>query len=496
MCRPAMTVRIRDLIRSNRLFAAILGLALLLRVLAWIAFYPALFYSDSWSYADLAVHGGISPTRQMAYPWLLRGIWTVVSSLSLVTALQHLAGVAVGVLLYLMLRRLGAGRTLAALGAAIFLLDSFELSLEQYILSEPFFTLALTGSIALLVVARRTPVVLAASGLLLAAAICTRSSGLFVLPVWLVYVLATTRGARAAMAAGLVALALPLAAYVVVYHAKTGVYGFTQTPGWFMYARVGEVANCSKFDVPKGLEKLCLANGQRQPGAAWYIWNPSSPAWRLYGRNPGGAPARLERFDNRLRRFAGAVIAGRPGAYAELVGLDFWRFFEPGMMTRGDQDDLTVSFGRFERRQRFMAPPPTRAVRTFPSYHAPQRAPAGLLRVYARFGHVPRLGLLWLLLTALVVLIAGLFRPALRMPRRAEIALLGASAFCFLLGHALTSDFAVRYLVPAVPLIVAAGLPSAVWLFARARVARGDRPGFAWPARAGVGRAIRESPGG
>ena len=69
MCRPAMTVRIRDLIRSNRLFAAILGLALLLRV--W---QPAV----KWRYThdeDL-VAGGEAPLDRRAVtsawvPWVL-----------------------------------------------------------------------------------------------------------------------------------------------------------------------------------------------------------------------------------------------------------------------------------------------------------------------------------------------------------------------------------------------------------------------------------------
>jgi hypothetical protein len=85
------------------------------------------------------------------------------------------------------------------------------------------------------------------------------------------------------------------------------------------------------------------------------------------------------------------------------------------------------------------------------------RAPSAVVRAYAGVFHVPR----WLvaglvLATALALGAAAVRRIAL--PHAAEIALLLGVALASLLGIAATTEFALRYLVPVYPLLVAAGL--------------------------------------
>src|SRR3954468_2957890 len=155
-----------------------------------------------------------------------------------------------------MLRRLEVVTWLALAGAAVFLLDAFSLSVEQTILSEGFYVLALTGSFALLVLGRGDRRALFLSGLLLAASVWLRSAGLFAVPAWLVYVAWTTRAWRPTLLAAS-ALALPLILYMTLYSQVTGIFGFTQTKGWFMYGRVAEIANCRTADIPAGTRRLC-----------------------------------------------------------------------------------------------------------------------------------------------------------------------------------------------------------------------------------------------
>ena len=461
--------RLREQIREHRALSWLLLGGFVVHFAAWIAYWPALFYSDSVSYADLAAHGGFSPTRQMAYSWILRVLTTIggesLGVLAFVTALQHLAGLAVGVLTYAMLRRLDVARWLAVAGAGVFVLDVFAMSIEQQILSEGFYVLVLTASLALLVIPRkRTTGLIMLSGLLLGAAMWLRSAGMFAVPAWFAYVVWDQRAWRPVLAA-VGALAVPVLIYSTIYWSGTGVFGFTQTSGWFMYGRVAEIANCKTADIPPGTTRLCPR--KHHPGAAWYIWDYSSPAWKVYGRNPGGDPDRLTRFDRKLRTFAFAVIKDRPLAYAGLAATDFVRFFQPGLMKRGDNDDLTTTFGRWDPENNLNPPPPNNNQRTFDHYEPRQRWPHQLLYGYSKVFHMPRVPLGLLLIGGLL---GWLVRPLRRQVRHVpEVALLLGSAFLVLAGHALTSDFAVRYLMPVVPLILAGGIPGNRWLWVRIR---------------------------
>src|SRR4051794_21692689 len=193
-----MTLRkTQVLAQRHRGMTALLGLGGLIPLAAWIAYYPGPLDSDSASYADLAVHGGMSPTRQMAYPWIMRALILVAGQTSAVlgflTAAQHLATLVVGVLVYAMLRRLEVVTWLAVAGAAVFVLDAFTLSIDQTILSEGFYVLTLTASFALVVLFGRDPRALFFSGLLLAASVWLRSAGLFAIPAWGIYVAWTVR---------------------------------------------------------------------------------------------------------------------------------------------------------------------------------------------------------------------------------------------------------------------------------------------------------------
>ena len=461
-----MRVRKTQLLaRQHRGMTMLLGVGFLVHLAAWIAYWPALWYSDSVSYADLAVHGGMSPTRQMAYPWIMRALIFVGGQtsgvLAFLTATQHLAALVVGALIYAMLRKFEVVTWLAVLGAAIFVLDAFSLSVEQTILSEGYYVLALTASFALIVLRRGDARALFFSGLLLAGAVWLRSAALFAIPAWVIYLFFTTRAWRPRLL-GIVAVAAPLLIYMTLYWQVTGVFGFTQTKGWFMYGRVAEIANCKTMDVPARLHRLC----PKQPahaGAAWYIWDWHSPAWRMYGRNPGGDPDYLERFDSRLGSFARAVIRDRPGAYAGLVASDFYRFFEPGLMKRGDNDDLTTTFGRYNAPKTLHLPSVRNPQRTFDGYRTPKRFPASVVNAYSHVVHLPRAPLGLLLLASLL----GVAVPRLRRHVRhaGEVALMSGAAFCVLLGHAMTSDFAVRYLIPVVPLILAGGIPGCRWVW-------------------------------
>ena len=91
---------------------------------------------------------------------------------------------------------------LSTVVAAIVLLDSYAIALEQHVLAEAFFTLALVAAV-FLVLAQREPSTFAigAGGLLLGASATMRTAALFAVPVWLLYVFLARFGWRAVAAA-------------------------------------------------------------------------------------------------------------------------------------------------------------------------------------------------------------------------------------------------------------------------------------------------------
>jgi 4-amino-4-deoxy-L-arabinose transferase-like glycosyltransferase len=138
-----------------------------------------------------------------------------------------LAGIAIGVTAYAFLRRLGIREWLAVVVAAVILLDSYAIALEQHIMTETFFALAILLSAAIAALYSRRPALMAASGVLLAGAVSMRVAGLFAVPAFVLFVLVKARPTRAAVAA-LAASFSPLLAYASLHAADGRGLGFTE----------------------------------------------------------------------------------------------------------------------------------------------------------------------------------------------------------------------------------------------------------------------------
>jgi hypothetical protein len=438
------------LARTHRAFAGVLLGAVLLRIAVALAYSPAIFYFDSREYLSLATTDpiGLSAAHPSGYPLLLKLFSFDGHSLASATAVQHVAGLVTGGLVYALLLRLGVRRWLAVAAAGIVLLDGYAIALEQSILAESFFTLALVLSLSLAVVARPGPLMPAASGAVLAGAICIRPAAFFVVPFWLGYLLWTRREWRplAAAAAG---LAVPLLVYSLAFLKVTGEFGITQADGWFLYGRVAQIADCKGLDVDARARPLCeRAPGAGGKGVAYYLWDPAAPVRRTVGGMVGPGP-RQARTNDLLGHFARQVIAARPGRYAEIVTADFLRYFQPGVPSVGRTADRALRLDAPTGR-----PPVAGAGR-------PPRSGtlAYALRRYQDVAHTPRWLLGPLVLATLAVLLlafARRFRPLLR--RRAEAALFTGAGLAMLLGASATSGFILRYLIPAMPLLVCGGV--------------------------------------
>lgn len=438
------------MLRRHWPFALVLGLGGLLRIACAVAYRPALFYSDSWGYLSMAHGSGLvtfAPLRPSGYPLILK----LLHALPVITTAQHLAGLAAALLVYVTCSELGVRRWLAAGVAALVALDAWAIALEQYVLAEAFFGLALMLALWASLVARRSSLAIALgfAGLCLAAAALMRPVGLFAVPAWIVWMIWTRAGWRPALT-GIACLAVPLVAYSLAHAHTTGTFGLTQANGWFLYGRVGAIAKCDGITVARDARKLC-----RRPAAAahenqsFFMFNRRSPARRAFGGI--SADSKKQARSNRiLGKFARQVIVHDPGGFARLVATDFFKYFRPGPHAL-HREDTTVEFPR-TRRIRFDEP----AIRhrLYPDLRTHASAPAGALRSYASVVHTSRVLIALLTLAAVVAFAIGLRR---RDPRVHALFLVFGIGIGLLLGAAIGAGFALRYLIPAVPALAVMG---------------------------------------
>jgi hypothetical protein len=273
----------------------------------------------------------------------------------------------------------------------------------------------------------------------------------------------------------LLALAITLAGHSALRYSASGQLDLTEMDGLFMYGRVGEIADCKKAPVSVELRPLCPSPEIQPPRSRdpvdFFLWDPQSPPRRVFG-DPyrPASPQERDVENQQMRRFALEIVRQRPLVYAKVVTADFLRFFRPGVMSTLPGYDHAITFPRDPRpiAARFEV---IRA-RVIPDYTPRTRAPAGALVAYQRWVHTPRWllgGLVLASLLALLLAVAGCRRVSL--PRIRETFLL-VGAGLGLLVVAANWHFEPRYLVPAVPLLVAGGVLAVTDL---ASAARGTR---------------------
>src|SRR3954453_7404613 len=300
------------MLRRNWPFALVLAAGALLRMGAEVAYRPALFYSDSWGYLSLA-HGKsivtFAPLRPSGYPLILK----LLHALPVITVAQHLAGLATATLVYATCRHLNVRRWLATVGGALVALDAWAIALEQYVLAEAFFGLALALAMWATLVSRRGThnAALGFAGLCLAAAALMRPVGLFAIPAWIIYLVWIRPGARP-IVIGLACLLAPLFLYSVAHQHSTGTFGLTQANGWFLYGRVGPIATCDGIDVERAARKLCdRPAGADDENQSFFMFNKRSPARQALGGISADSDKQA-RNDAILGHFARQVIRDRP----------------------------------------------------------------------------------------------------------------------------------------------------------------------------------------
>src|SRR3984885_7973257 len=103
--------RLRHLAGENRLFTGALVAGAVLRLLAILGYPGALWFAgDSYVYLGAALRPQPNLSKSTGYSFFLK-LLLPFHSLTLVTTVQHLMGLAVAVLIYVLLRRNNVSKT-------------------------------------------------------------------------------------------------------------------------------------------------------------------------------------------------------------------------------------------------------------------------------------------------------------------------------------------------------------------------------------------------
>ena len=466
-----LAARTRVLARQHPHLAVVLLAGMAIRVLIEIAYRPALVFPDTIYYIHYATHpfrpGDIRTTlySDLIAPAIpLHQLW-------LIPVLQHLLGLATGVLGYAMLVRFGCRKWLAALAALPLVMDPLELILEHYILSD---TVSVTLMLTVLAVltwqgrhlSRRAAMW---TGLLLAASILARvQTGILVLPV-AAYLVAVIRPRRlllrraAAMAIGLI---VPVVGWAFWFHLAYGPFGLSDYTGRWMYGRVAQFADCTGLTLSPYERRLCPTQPVSQRNQDFYMWDHHSPQWKYLP--PHGMKAGTVAGGWALR-----IIAHQPLTYARVIGVDYIYGFAPVRGLHGPEKypekylQLSTTFPVFNWEDA------GRVLWTYGHTHAEVQYESARILSWYDSAYLP--GPLFGVFILIALGAAAGIGPARRSGMRPACLLLGLTAVLLTFPDEVISTFDWRYQLPQIVFAPLAGGVGVAAFIRRART--GERPG-------------------
>ena len=477
------------LVRSHWLLSALVAIGLMLRILAVVAYHPALIYVDSLKYLYNAAPG----SDPLGYKIILK-IVLVFGDVGTVAVLQHLVGLAMGILLYAVLRRRGVTWWLAAIAAAPVLLDAYQIQMETMIMPDIWFEAAIVAGLAVLLwrpeLTTRAAV---AAGLILGASATIRQVGeVLILPALVFLVLAVGGGwrqiARKSVAL-IIAFAIPILAYSAGAYEKFGHFRLGR--GQATIGRTTGAADCATLRVSAEARLICPTPAEQAKGPDWLEHSKYSPLYhtplptgarrgQLMGElNTAVRNQQPERVVLAILRDSVRLFALTRTQTSNVTPISRWQFHKiyptyPNWITLGPGRAIVVglqhrAFGPF-----FFKP-------LNPAFGGPaqvNRPAASFLRAYQLDGgYTP--GPLFLLAT-----LAGIAGSLLVVRRRRETPFRGPALACLLftacaviiLGASDVFEFSWRYQLPAVVTLVPGGALglTALILWIRARRSQPD----------------------
>lgn len=460
--------------RPETIALALIVLAgLLLRLYFVQRWRPALVGFPDTSIYLMDAQTGIfnNPLRVGGYSEFLRLMHAIRPHLSFAIFVQHVLGLASGLLLFGAVRRSGFPRGLGLVPATVVILGGSEIFVEHAVLTEAVFIFLVDLALYAIVRTRAghwSWSILA--GLALGAAVDDRTVGLVLLvtllPVTLIALSVAWRQRLLRMGIIVVAAALPIGGFLRAHEDAVGYGGFTGAGYFDLYARVAPFAECSEFHPPAGTARLCIHTPRsKREGHDVWEFTGISPAVRMFGEPDATVPKPGE--NSKLRSFAEAAIVGQPIDYLEAVGRDLLRVVDPSFASspyvgnRGYGSPPEGLAGYYFNPQ-FLALDQRVIGEYYPGDGEVHRS-VDLLRGYERDTRIegPLMALLLLLAVVAPLVNAG--------ARRRAALLFATAAFVLLAAPIFTSEYDYRFTIPAFGPLAAAAAIGAFGLNSRLR---------------------------
>jgi hypothetical protein len=444
-------------LRRHWLAAVLLAAGLVLRVLAQFAYRPALFYIDTTRY----LYNDAQGMDPVGYKGPLR-VLLAVTNFNTIAAVQHLLGLAMAVVLYVLLLRRGAPRWLAALAMAPLLLDAYQIQIEQSVMPDTWFEALVVAGLTILLW-RPAPgwrTALAGGLVLGTSAIFAQIGEALLLPAVL-YLLVLGGGWRRALGrAGVLCAAfiLPILTYCTINFLAVGDFFLSHTGVTSVYGRTAAAADCDTLRLTPAERGMCPTRAQQAKGPDSLEFDQDSPVQPYYADLP------RDRVDALITDFNHRVLTQQPLRVVRAYARDVVRLFA---LTRDGSPGVTaISRWQFQTGYPYFPPHASRQVVDTatdrfgggrPAVWAPA---AGFLRGYQLHGGYtpgPLLALCTLagLAGSVSLLVRGRAARLAREPARACL-LFFASAVSVLLVSDLF-EFSWRYQLPALVTLVPAG---------------------------------------
>jgi hypothetical protein len=435
---------------------AVLAAGLALRVLLAISLWPvSITVNDAYeSYAKTNPFD--DPLHPAGYSLILAAIGAVSREVAITVTIQHALGLVSAVLLWAAVRRVTGSQWIGLLPAAIVALNPDGIVLEHAIMSESWAVLATSAGLyaAARAFGESGPWWAVLGGVALGVSATIRTAGLPMIIAAAAAVWMASRAPRRwlpalAVLAGAAAVLVPYAVANATFGPRLG---FTPAPGWYLYGRAAQFADCSKFTPPAGTRVLCERRPPAaRPGAAYYLFDGQSPALTRFG--PFGSRDRL------IGAWSRRAIVAQPSDYLTSV----WQYlrvywvpsWEPPHRLSGGPLDPGLD-PRYELNIFFQGAIKERLETFYDSFaFKPNRRGAGLdvVRAWQKLG---RFGATLLSITTLLTVVGLII---CRGRARAGVVLFGLGGLALIVSPALSGTYLGRYTVPmAGPMMAAAAI--------------------------------------
>jgi 4-amino-4-deoxy-L-arabinose transferase-like glycosyltransferase len=439
---------------AGKVLLAMLALGVVMRVVMLASLWPVGTNLDD-GYQLYASNPFDDRQHPAGYALIVAVLGDIVRSPLLPVAVQHLAGLTSGLLMFAATRRVSGSQWAGLLPAAIVLINVDLVYLEQTIMSETWAVLSISVGLYAAVRAAEAESIwwALACGAALALGVTIRSATLLLIPVvalalafWRPHPLRRWRQSLTPALAVAAAAALVLVAYASANAAFGPRFGISPAPGWYLYGRVAQFADCSQFTPPPGTEVLCdVRPPDERPGAHTLLFDPESAVQRSFG--PFG------NHDELVGNWASRALRAQPEDFVSLA----WEYLRAYWVPSSPRPALGLGLDPQldPRAEGVLMPVVEGNLMAYYGAFTPHRFEPGLDFLRA-FQHLTRFGGTALSIATVLVLLGVIFGDR---RSRLGVAMFGIGGLALIVAPVLTGAYVGRYTVPmAAPMMAAAAI--------------------------------------